>query len=110
MALEHVAPCEVANLMTFGTQEREGAMNALVKTGDFEAIVMHLSPSQTIPSHSVDGPLTVQCLNGAVDFSVEGDSRIMRAGDWMFLPGGTAHAVAALEESRVLVTILFPAS
>lgn len=107
MALEHVRPCEAANLHTFGTQGSETAANALTKNDAFEAIVMHLPPGKTLPPHAVDGPLIVQCLSGEVDFSVEGASRILRAGDWMHLPGGASHAVEAHEESRILVTILF---
>ena len=107
MALKHLAPCEVANLNTFGTQSQEEAANALTKNDDFEAIIMHMAPSKSLPPHSVDGPITVQCLSGAVDFSVEGKSHVMRAGDWMYVPGGAMHGVEAIEESRVLVTILF---
>jgi len=109
MALEHVEPCEVANLYTYGTQDRENASNALVKTEAFEAIIMHLSPDRPMPEHSVDGPITLQCLEGAVDLSLDGDVRSMKAGDWMFLPGGLPHTVEAQSESRLLLTILFTA-
>ncbi len=107
MALEHAQPCEVVNLATFADQAPKKMANALVKNEHFEAIVMHLPASKTIPPHHVPGPIIVQCLEGKVDFSVEGDSHVMQAGDWMHLPGGASHALDAHEDSRLLVTLLF---
>jgi quercetin dioxygenase-like cupin family protein len=107
MALQHARPCEVVNLSTFAEQAREKAANALVKHDAFEAVLMHLSPGETIPAHEVKGPIIVQCLEGAVNFPVAGEERLMRTGDWMYLPGGTPHAIEAAEQSRLLVIILF---
>jgi len=107
MALKHVEPGEVANLFTYGTQDQQNASNALVKTNQFEAIIMHLSPSKPFPEHSVDGPVTLQCLEGAVEIALDGETRVLNAGDWMYLPPGAPHAVHAQAEARLLVTILF---
>lgn len=108
MALDHADPCEVVNLRTYAEQALENTSNALVKTDAFEAILMHLPAGKTIPPHAVEGPIIVQCLEGSVNFPVDGDSRPMRAGDWMYLPVGKSHAVEAQEDSRLLVTMLFP--
>ncbi|MEX2015279.1 MAG: cupin domain-containing protein, partial [Candidatus Hydrogenedentales bacterium] len=86
----------------------ENTSNALVKTDAFEAILMHLPAGKTVPPHAVEGPIIVHCLEGSVNFPVDGQPRPMRAGDWMHLAAGQSHAVEALEESRLLVTILFP--
>ena len=110
MALEHVGPCEVVNLATFAEQAQEKAANALVKHDAFEAILMRLSPGKKIPPHQVKGPIIVQCLEGEVNFPVEGEEHMMRTGDWMYVPGGTPHAVEAAEQSRLLVIILFQAA
>ena len=110
MALDHVEPCEVVNLSEYGKQAHENRSNALVKTDDFEAIVMNLAAGDTIPPHAVAGPVIVHCLEGSIDFPVDGNSRPMRAGDWMYLAGGARHAVEAREDARVLVTILFDKS
>lgn len=107
MALEHAKPGEIVNLNSYADQAREGMANALTKNDAFEAVLMHLSAGQSIPPHSVDGPIIVHCLDGAVDFPVEGESRMMQAGDWMYVPGGATHAVRAERDARLLVTILF---
>lgn len=107
MALDHVEPCEVVNLSEYGKQSHQKTANALVKTDEFEAIIMNLAAGETIPPHAVAGPIIVQCIEGSIDFPVDGSSRMMRAGDWMYLQGGTKHAVEAKENARLLVTILF---
>ena len=110
MALNHADPCEVINLNTYAEQAREKASNALVKHEAFEAILLHPSPEKPVPPHAVKGPIIVQCLDGAVNFPVDGEARLMKAGDWMYLPGGTMHAIEAEEPSRLLVIILFQES
>lgn len=110
MALDHAKPAEIVNLDTYADQARDKTANALVKHEHFEAIVMHLTADRSIPPHSVEGPIIVQCLAGRVDFLVEGESRLMGPGDWMYLPGGASHAIQPKEDSRLLVTILFAKS
>ena len=107
MALDHAEPGEVVNLHTYADQARDKTATALVKTGHFEAVLMNLPAGHSIPPHSVEGPIIVQCIEGVVDFPVEGASRVLRAGDWMHLDGGASHALRAEEASLLLVTILF---
>ena len=108
MALDHVDTCEVVNLAKNDGGGSGHASRALVKNEAFEAIVMELTAGKQIPAHSVEGPIIVQCLDGEVDFSVEGQPHVMKAGDWMHLPGGASHALDAHQDTRLLVTILFP--
>jgi quercetin dioxygenase-like cupin family protein len=106
MAREHVAPCEVVNLREIAMETGLKRSVALVKTEAFEAILMHLDSGQVIPAHRVVGPILVHCLSGEVDFSNEGDSHVMHAGDWMHLAGGILHALDAREETVLMVTLL----
>ena len=59
-----------------------------------------------MPEHSVTGELTVQCLEGSLEFSIAGVVDIMRQGDLKCLLGGVPHALTAIEDSTVLVTLL----
>ena len=107
MALERVEPSEIVNLHS--VLEEAGANEAytLTKTDAFQAIVMRLPTGKAVGEHSVDGPIIVHCLEGTIEFPVDGASRTLGAGDWMYLPGGTPHSYEVLEDARVLVTILF---
>ncbi len=103
MAVEHAEPGKVIDLNTFGGT----ASTAVVKENAFEAIRLHLSPGKKIPPHKVDGPITVHCLSGSCTFFVADESRELVPGSWLYLEGGTMHALEAEEACAVLVTILF---
>ena len=103
MAIEHAEHGKVIDLNTFGGT----ASTAVVKEKEFEAIRVYLGPGKKIPPHKVDGPITVHCLSGHCTFFVEDEPRALCPGSWLFLEGGTMHALEAEEECAVLVTILF---
>jgi quercetin dioxygenase-like cupin family protein len=48
----------------------------------------------------------VQCLAGRIDVSVDGESRVLRAGQLMHLAGGVLHGLVGLEDASALVTIV----
>lgn len=102
MAYKHATPGDVMDLSTFG----ESQTTALVKTPQFEAIRIVMQPGRPIPAHKVDGPITVQCLSGECTFLVGDESRQLVAGSWLFLTGGTMHALESQEPCVLLVTIL----
>lgn len=104
MAHEHASPGVAIDLLTFG----ETMSTALVKERDFESILLRLAPGRSIPDHKVDGPITVQCVSGKCTFSVGTEPRELVAGSWLYLEGGTMHALQAAESCILLVTIMFP--
>lgn len=108
MAIPHAAPGVPVDLR----QQGEGFSNpqtvALVKNEAFEAIRMVIPAGHEVcHHHSVEGPITVQCVEGHVSFTADGDKRSLRAGGWLFLPGGVPHAISGVEDSVILLTILF---
>lgn len=107
MAIEHVQPGEVVDLETFASAQTKKTA-ALVKTEHLEVIRMHVGAGGKVAEHRVDGPITVQCLQGRATFVVAGEPREMRAGSWLHLEGGADHAIEAAEDTVLLVTILFP--
>lgn len=102
MAIEHARHGEVVDLSKFHTTESA----ALVKTEAFEAIRLVVKEGKSLPPHKVEGPITVQCLSGRCTFHVEDEPRELGPGAWLYLKGGTTHAVEAAEDSVLLVTIL----
>lgn len=105
MALHHVAPGERVHLpLAISPDQAKGA--ALVKTDAFEAAQLELRAGQTIPAHSVPGYATVHCLEGAVLLETERKVEL-RSGDWLYLDRGQVHGLSAIEDSVLLLTILF---
>ncbi|HQX50576.1 MAG TPA: cupin domain-containing protein [Planctomycetaceae bacterium] len=103
MAHEHAKPGTVIDLNTFG----EDKSTALVKETKFEVIRMIVEASKSIPPHKTDGPVTVQCLRGKCKFFVGEEPRELVPGSWLYMAGGTMHAIEAEETTVLLVTILF---
>lgn len=103
MAIKHLQHGQVLDLNTF----HAAGSAALVKTQAFEVIRVVVKAGKSLPSHKVDGPITVQCLSGQCDFLVGEDSHQLSPGKWLYLNGGTMHAVEATESTTLLVTILF---
>jgi len=103
MALKHARPGDMIDLTTL-TKDKS---IALVKHTRFEVMRVSLSVGQAMTPHKVPGPITVQCLKGKCIFSVGDTPHELTSGIWLYLEGGAMHAVEAIEDTQLLVTILF---
>lgn len=106
MALKHVEPGEVVQLQPMGAALAKSGTAALVKSDRFEAVRLIVPAGTTIPSHQVEGFITLFCLEGHAFLGVDGEVEL-RSGDWIYLERGTPHSVRAAEDSALLLTILF---
>lgn len=106
MGLPHCVAGEVMNLVQPKEEFPADKSIALVKTEAIEVIRMVLPKGKEIPTHSVPGEITVQCISGLLSFFVEGEAREMQRADWLYLSANQEHALAAKEDSVLLVTII----
>lgn len=107
MAIHHASSGEVIDIRPQGSQL--AVTSTLVKTEQLEVIHLKLPAGKEIPSHKVAGPITVQCLEGRVEFQSHGKWQSLETGQLLYLEGGQLHAIKGIEEASVLVTILlFP--
>jgi quercetin dioxygenase-like cupin family protein len=108
MAIPHAAPGIPTNLWVEGESLAEAKSNALVKTEAFEAIRLIIPAGHEVcHNHQVDGPITVQCVAGQIAFTAGDETHVVRQGHWLFLPGGVPHTIAGVEDSLVLLTVMF---
>ncbi|MBM6582854.1 cupin domain-containing protein [Microvirga sp. BT689] len=107
MALNHVKSGDVVNLQPLGERLAGAKTTALVKTDAFEAIRLVIPTGRDIAPHEVPGPITLQCLEGRVLLGLPDTSVEMSAGQWIYLDGGIRHSLKGLENSSLLLTILF---
>ena len=105
MALDHAAPATAVHL-TDPSFLPPTKTAALVKTDRFEAVRIYVPAGSDIPTHKVSGFITLQCLQGHVVLGIHEDVEL-RSGEWMFLDRGAPHSVRGIEDSYVLLTILF---
>ena len=106
MAIPHAKPGEIINVRPLGTEIPATITYTIVKTDDLEVIRIVLDAGKSLPPHRVPGEITVQCLEGKVAFSVGELRRELTQGDFLYLAGGSEHALHALENSSLLVSIL----
>ncbi|HLV08252.1 MAG TPA: cupin domain-containing protein [Croceibacterium sp.] len=104
MAIPHAAKGEVVSLPRLDGADRS---TTLVKTEQFQAIHLVVPAGTSIPPHSVAGQTTFQCLKGRVELAFGGRTVTLGAGDWLYLDRGEEHAVEGVDDSALLLTILF---
>ncbi|HZW11757.1 MAG TPA: cupin domain-containing protein [Noviherbaspirillum sp.] len=106
MALYHPISGELVDIRPLGDKLVDTPSTALVRTDDFEVMRMILPAGKSVPQHHVPGEMTIQCLEGTVELQAHDKTVAMRAGDLVFLAGDIPHALYALENSAILVTMV----
>lgn len=105
MALHHLASGEIANLLNQGGDALSAQSVALFKSAQLEVIRLRLPLGRAMPMHQVAGEITVQCLEGELDFETPEGVQRLQAGQLLFLRGGVLHSLLAVEDASVLLTI-----
>lgn len=105
MAQDHLAPGELARIQPLGEALRQTASQALFKARQLEVMRLVLPAGKTMPGHAVPGEITLQCIEGVVDLAFGAQVRRLQAGDFLYLAGGQGHALTAVEDASVLLTV-----
>lgn len=105
MAIPHACSGEVVSLDPAADSPEGSQTRTLVKTESLEAIRMVLPAGKEIPEHTARGDITIQCLEGKVDFEVEGGNCQLTPGMLLYLTAGAPHALRAIEDSALLLTL-----
>lgn len=104
MALHHVVSGEPVHL-PLGDKLADTPTMALVKSEQLEIMRMVLTAGRSVPEHQVAGELSLHCLEGAVEVMAHGKTSVLESGDLMFLARDVPHAMHALKDSAMLMTI-----
>lgn len=106
MAIAHAGPGQAIDVRPLGVRLPGEKTVALFKSEDLEVMRLVLQAGRSLPPHKVPGEITLQCLEGALDVTAEGQSHLLRAGQLLYLQGGVVHGVTALEDASALVTVV----
>jgi quercetin dioxygenase-like cupin family protein len=106
MAIPHAKSGDVIDVQPLASRLKQSVTSTLVKTDALEVLRLVVPAGTSIDRHQVPGEITVQCLEGQVIIDSGGADRELMAGNMLYLEGGTPHALRAVEDSSVLVTIL----
>tara|TARA_A100000171_G_scaffold40426_1_gene40735 strand:- start:2906 stop:3331 length:426 start_codon:yes stop_codon:yes gene_type:complete len=107
MALHHAQPGEVVSLTPLGKHLPEARSVAITKKPGFETLRLIMPANATIPRHAVPGNVMLHCLEGSIELSLSSSSVILNVNDWVYLEHSEPHSLKALQNSALLLTILF---
>jgi len=105
MALHHSSPGEVIDVRPLGAKLRDTPNTTLLKSQHLQVFRLVLPAGKEYREHKVPGEITVQCLEGVVEFSSPGRCQRLHPGDLLYLEGGDPHALKGIEDGSVLVTV-----
>lgn len=94
-------------------EETKYAANGIVsrtvlRTPHSRVVLFGFAAGQELSEHTSTQHATVQVLSGQCDFQAAGQSYRMKAGDFLYLPPNTPHAVLATEDFSMLLTLAKP--
>lgn len=106
MSVPHAASGEIIDVRPLGAGFREKASTTLVRAEHLEVFRMVLPAGKATPEHKAAGAITIQCLEGIVEFESHGRKQSLHAGSMVYLADAEPHAVKALENATLLITVL----
>jgi len=77
----------------------------LLKTDSLRVIFRSFSEGASLPTHKASGPITVQVLDGHIEFTADTRTTLVRKGEVLALESGVPHSVKALSNSAILITV-----
>lgn len=78
----------------------------LLKNGPLRATLVALKPGGVLQKHRAEGPITVQVLEGSIDFEVDGNVWPLPAGSLLSLEAGLDHSVSSAAGGIFLLTVV----
>jgi quercetin dioxygenase-like cupin family protein len=97
---------EIARLKSepaWAGNDRHGS--SLVKGDGINVALMMLKKGARLQEHHTRAPITVQVIEGRINFVAKGKTQLATAGMIVALDRGIAHSVEALEESSLVLTV-----
>lgn len=105
MAISHARPGEVIDVLPLGGSLTASRSHALFKSADIELIRIVLRCGEEMRSHAVAGEITLQCIEGRIDFTCDAGVVQLRPGQLVHAAGEEVHALRAIEDASALLTI-----
>ncbi|MAT16016.1 MAG: cupin [Planctomyces sp.] len=108
MSIPHAKPGEVIDVRPLGSSFPGTKTHTLFKTSKMETLRLVLPQGKTLSEHKAPGEITIHCLEGEVRFTSLGKTETLHPGTMLYLSAGEPHAVEAVEDSSILLTLLLP--
>lgn len=101
---------DLNHFMTMIKEEKtwkEGNRNAITifKSNEVRIVLIALHPKGDLPQHTANGTISVQVLEGKMEFSTSEKTVELSKGEMIVLQKNIPHAVLAIEETVFLLTV-----
>ena len=77
----------------------------LLRTDISRVVLFGFAEGQELTEHTSTQHATIQILSGECEFSLSGKSRLLKAGDLLYMPPHLPHAVKATQQFSMLLTL-----
>jgi nucleotide-binding universal stress UspA family protein/quercetin dioxygenase-like cupin family protein len=101
-------PGEKIDVRPLGAAMASAYTGTLVRTAAMEVVRLIVRSGQEIPHRKAKGELIVHCLEGQVALTALGKTRMLEAGQMLYLPAGESHSLDGIEDSALLLTTVAP--
>lgn len=106
MALHHAQPLDIIDIRPLGSALGGATTSSLLKSPSLQLMRLVLPAGEGLPQHAVPGAITVQCIEGQAVVTTPRRRCELSAGQLVMLSGGEPHAVRAVTDTSLLVTLL----
>jgi quercetin dioxygenase-like cupin family protein len=106
MTIPHAAPGDLIDVRPMSQHLRLQDSKVLIRTSHLEVFRYVLTAGKVVNEHIAAGRMMIQCIEGVVEFEALGRVQILVAGTLLYLSDGEPHALKALKDSSLLVTLL----
>jgi quercetin dioxygenase-like cupin family protein len=105
MAQPHLQSGDVMALRPLGDAIAGARTTALLKAAQLEVMRVVLLAGRGLPEHAVPGECTLLGIEGTAELRLRDRRLLLRAGDFIHLAANEPHAVHAVEDTSLLLTI-----
>ncbi|MCZ2117150.1 cupin domain-containing protein [Corynebacterium sp. MC-17D] len=90
---DHATCIQTINAVAPRPDNARPGVKRLLQGDGVNLIVFNFCPGQTLPDHKSANPITVQCLNGSLEFECGGERFPLKQGEVVHLRAYVPHAV-----------------
>jgi len=77
----------------------------LLRTDNMRVVLFGFAEGQELTEHTSTQQAVVQILSGECEFSLAGEPRTVKAGDFIYMPPNLKHAIKATKPFSMLLTL-----
>jgi len=106
MAELHAKSGDIVDVRPLGDRVPGQVSETLIRAEHIQVFRLVLPKGKILQEHKAAGAITIQCLEGVVAMEAHGRQCRLAAGELIYLADAQPHAVEALENTSLLITMM----